>query len=182
MGVLPDHEIARLSPPLIEPFKDGNLQPASYDVELASKLLIPKTIHSSELDLRHGDKPLVHELEMSLESGYILRHNKMILGSTIEYVDIPETMVGRVEGKSTLARLGIQIHSAGYLDPGFRGNVTLEIVNFWPRSIVMWTGMKIAQLSFEYLTSGCQTPYNAQRNHYQDSEGVIGPRYGDPLS
>lgn len=183
MGVLPDHELALLGTSgRISPFKPENVQPASYDVELAHKLLVPQTHKDTPLDLRRQAKPIVNELTMGDDSGYILRPNRMILGSTIERVDIPATMVGRIEGKSSLARVGIQIHSAGYLDPGFRGNVTLEIVNFWPRSIMLWPGMKIAQISFEYLTSRCQTPYGPDRNHYQDSDGVVASRYGEPLS
>jgi dCTP deaminase len=103
-----------------------------------------------------------------------LRPGRFVLGATIEKVSIPDFMVGRVEGKSTRARQGIQIHAAGYLDPGFEGNVTLEIVNLGERIVVLWPGILIAQFSFEKLEFPCDVPYNSERNHYQGSEGVIG--------
>lgn len=196
MGVLPDHEIQRLSKrsdseryvdgeePLIDPYTDDLLQPASYDTLLATKILVPRGTSGMRqlgpIDLRSDRKTITHA-EVEMNGGYALRPGQFILASTVEWVNIPSMLVGRIEGKSSLARVGIQIHSAGYLDPGFRGNVTLEVVNFSPRSVVIWPGMRIAQLSFSEMTSACERPYGSPGlgSHYQDSHGVEGTRYDE---
>ncbi len=161
---------------MIEPFNNDQLQPASYDVKLGVGFLVPYT--GSPIDL--SDCRPVDGGVRRLHTGYyMLRPWDIVVASTEEKVDIPENMVGRIEGKSSLARFGLQIHSAGYLDPGFRGNVTLEIVNFWSRSHILRSGMLIAQLSFERMTGRALNPYSKERNHYQDSEGAVESRY-DP--
>jgi len=176
MTVLPDHEIEFLirEKGLISGGDPKCLQPASYDVHLAPTVLIPVGYYGDDR---------VELQEISVEEASLpltLWRGDMFLGSTVERVAIPDDLVGRIEGCSSVARAGIQIHSAGYLDPGFRGNVTLEIVSFWPRPLILRPYMKIAQLSFEWLSSRCERPYGSDGlgSHYQDSRGVVASRYG----
>jgi dCTP deaminase len=178
MTILPDYQIrkAALHSDLIVPFDNKYLQPASYDTRLAVGFLEPQE-SQFPLDLRVGARPIDGGVTLVEETFYTLKPWHLVLGSTVERVNIPDNMVGRIEGKSSLARFGIQIHSAGYLDPGFCGNVTLEIVNFWPRLVRLWSGMLIAQLSFEWMSGKCDTPYSSERNHYQHSEGAVASRY-----
>jgi dCTP deaminase len=183
MTVLPDWEIRKRSSDktgdwehvLIEDFDEDQLQPSSYDVKLDYKILVPR-IHSQPVDIRdHLERDDYASLDIT-KNGYLLAQGRFILGSTQEWVNIHTDIVGRIEGKSSRARQGLQIHSAGYLDPGFRGNVTLEIVNFSMDPLVIWPDVFIAQLSFEHLTGRCHRPYSKERNHYQDSHGAIGGR------
>lgn len=206
MTVIPDHEIEERCriwdirryvdgiEPLIEPFDGAQLQPASYDVLLADKVLIPTERSGSMIinnptadaasravDLR---EPLPEQLyrEQDITDGFLLFPGQFVLSSTLERVSIPVDMVGRIEGKSSIGRLGMTAHiTAGYLDPGFRGNVTLEIANFFTRPIRLWPGVRIAQLGFEMMSSACERPYGSEGlgSHYQDAKGVEGTRYGE---
>lgn len=204
MSVLPDHEIEGLcsglgmrldkATPLIDPFKRSQLQPASYDVCLGAKILIP-TAHGerviinnplAEADARAIDltEPMPEGLykEQDISRGYMLFPMQFVLGSTVERVCVRDDMVGRIEGKSSIGRLGMTAHiTAGYLDPGFEGNVTLEIANFFPRPIRLWPGVRIAQIGFEWMNSSCERPYGSPGlgSHYQGDEGVVGSRYGE---
>lgn len=175
MSVLPDHQI-RLNcnnALLITPFSSSQLQPSSYDVLLSRQIRVPVRQWGA-IDMRQT--PVDDTELVDITDGFILAQGHFVLGSTVEHVNIPNNLVGRIEGKSTRARQGLQIHSAGYLDPGFRGNVTLELVNFSPRPMVLYPDIRVAQLSFEWLSSSCEQPYSEKRNHYQDSDGTIGPQ------
>lgn len=189
MSVLPDHEIERLCKEegMISPYTWAQLQPASYDVGLDSKILIPARgagLHPNPtpadiIDLAEEIPDLYHE--RVIDAGFVLYPGQFILGATRERVNIPSNIVGRIEGKSSVARLGITAHiTAGYLDPGFRGNVTLEIVNLSPARVRLWPGIAIAQLGFEEMTSASSRPYGSPGlgSHYQDADGVEGTRYG----
>lgn len=142
--ILPDHAIiaevdnGRL---VIDPWDPALVQPASVDVLLGDTFIdqdIPGT----------GKFPL------------LLYPGRFILASTVEYFEIPDDLVGRLEGKSSLGRLGLSIHAtAGFVDPGFRGQLTLELSNVSSRPIQLTAGMKIAQMSFHRLESACRKPY-----------------------
>jgi len=193
VSVLPDHEIrgfcsGDVVEALIRPFNEEQLQPASYDVLLGTTVLVPKR-HGKVLSTALEDnvidlgEPIPDDLMFESyigDVGHILFPGQFVLGATVEYVCVPPWMVGRIEGKSSLARVGQQIHSAGYLDPGFRGNVTLELVNFMPRPVRLRAGMKIGQLSFDMMISKAERPYGSPDlgSHYQDSKGAIPSRFG----
>lgn len=143
---------------VIKPFTKKNLQPASYDVHL-SQLLIKPTMHDfNAIDptkLKKGDLWVQNKT-----TPYTLRPGEFILGALEEYVEIGDTLVGKIEGKSSLARLGLIIHTtAGYIDPGFKGYLTLELVNLGGLDLILTEGMEIAQLSFQTLTSKVSRPY-----------------------
>jgi dCTP deaminase len=193
MSVLPDHEIRLYSTgrksPLIAPFNSMQLQPASYDVLLGARILVPtydSTTSSPKVEHRTIElgQPIPDDLyrEADITDGYVLHPGQFILGETFEMVHIPAHMVGRIEGKSSIGRLGLTAHiTAGYLDPGFRGRITLEIANFFTRPIRLKPNCKIAQLGFEWMSSVCERPYGSEGlgSHYQGADGVQGSRYGD---
>lgn len=185
MTVLPDHEIKRyaMKQHMVDPYEDFLLQPASYDVRLNHMLRVPKRHSLCPIDLIEPEtiRNRTEEYDLEKEGGFALYSGRFVLGSTIESVKVPHNIVGRIEGKSSIARLGLQIHCAGYLDPGFHGNVTVELVNFFDSPIILRPGVPIAQLSFEYMSSKAQNPYSKTRNHYQDSEGVVDSKFDEAL-
>lgn len=141
--------------------KPLSIQPASVEVRLDENIIV----------YRHGDENITID-----ESGYELLPGEFILASTQEKVSVPVDLVARVEGKSSWARRGILVHvSAGYIDPGFQGNVTLEIANLHStRSAILHPGDRIAQIAFEDLDRPASAPYgtNGLGSHYQGQIGV----------
>lgn len=147
MTILSDRSIryhinTPLSTLVIDPSpEDQAIQPASVDLRLDSNFINPdgSTIESDSVWLHRGN---------------------FLLGSTVERVRIPDDMVGRVEGKSSLGRVGVQIHAtAGFIDPGFEGNITLEFANLSPNSFELKKGMYICQISFSHLDYPATRPY-----------------------
>lgn len=119
------------------------------------------------------------KIKFKKDQQVVLHPREFILGTTVEKIKIPENMVGRLEGKSSLGRIGIVIHStAGYVDPGFNGQLTLEISNLAPLPIALYPGMRICQISFALMTSKANNPYGSVKlgSHYQDQKGVVGSR------
>ena len=163
-GVLSDNEINnRLDELFNTPVKSDDVQPCSVDLHLDNLLL---NLDDEEFNLK--------------EEEYVLQPAEFILGSTKEYVTIPDDLVAQVDGKSSLGRLGIAIHiTAGWIDAGFNGNITLEIKNNSNKPFVLKNGMSIGQIVFITLTSPCNLPYghSKRNNHYQNSNGVISSRY-----
>ena len=143
---------------LVNPFNIEDLQPCSVDLHLGDEL---KTIHGKTIDLK--------------QYSYKLKPNEFILGSTMEKVHIPFDLMGKIEGKSSIARLGVMIHiTAGFIDSGFTGNVTLEIFNCSDKEFELFHGDTICQIAFETLSSPVQTPYNGK---YQNSDGTVLSKY-----
>lgn len=150
---------------LIYPFHHDRLQPCSYDVRLSDDL---KTVRGKQISLKHDD--------------YVLKPNEFILGSTIEKVKLPSTVSAFLDGKSGLGRKGIGTHiTAGFIDAGFEGNVTLEIKNNSDKQFRLSEGMLIGQLIFFELKSECMRPYGSDglNNHYQNSVGTVLSKYGE---
>lgn len=165
--ILSDRHIKQLvvdkKVPIINPFNLEDLQPNSYDVHLDNKL---KKLNGEAIDIS--------------QHSYKLKPNEFLLGSTLEKVNIPLDLVAHIDGKSSIGRLGVFIHvSSGFVDCGFRGNLTLEMFNASDKEFELVNGMSIAQLVFETLTSPVMNPYGSSElnSHYQDSEGVIESRY-----
>jgi dCTP deaminase len=188
VGVLPDHEIERLcwphaSPPervLIRPYNPTQLSPSSYDVRVDRKILVPNMRQHRPIDLGKP-APQGRMDEVNITGGYMLVQGRFVLASTVEWVDVPDDMVCRLEGKSSLARLGLQIHSAGYIDPGFAGNITLEIVNLSEDPVILRYGVLIGQLSFQRMSSAARKPYS-KTGRYGGSRGPRESLYGHSLS
>ena len=145
---------------IVTPLNDCDVQPCSIDLHLGRTL---KTIQGREFYL----KEKVHK---------ILEPGEFILGSTLEHVEIPNNIVAVVDGKSSLGRLGITAHvTAGYIDAGFKGNITLEIANLSDEPFRLERNMPIAQIVFHTLTSPVIRPYGSDglNSHYQNSKGTI---------
>jgi dCTP deaminase len=171
-GLLSDYEIQNFRPALITPFDDRCVQPASYDLTLHSDALVPSGPVRA-IDLRVDD-PGEFLGPVSLGTGYELASGGCMLASTQEFLRCPNDISARVEGKSSLGRLFLAVHvTAGWIDPGFQGQITLEIVNLGPWPVVLWTGMKIAQVNFTRMKEPCRRPYGGTSlgSHYQGQRG-----------
>ena len=169
---LSDIEILDLGDKLISPFDLKRVQPASYDLQLSPDIKIP--VPYKIVDLRDS-KPSDHMRDAQItEAGFELSPGSCILASTSEIISCPNDMVARVEGKSSFGRLFMAVHvTAGFVDPGWRGQITLEIVNHGPWSIMLWPFMSIAQINYSRLSRDCQTPYGSKSlgSHYQGQSG-----------
>lgn len=166
MSILSDNDIIkRLKKDLTIEYDDElNIQPASVDLHLGKEL---KNLDSNSFFLNEN-------------VSYTLEPDEFILASTLEHIEIPCDLVGIVDGKSSLGRLGITIHvTAGYIDPGFKGNITLEIKNLSDQPFQLVYGMSICQLVLETLTSTPEHVYgDAELNsHYQGSKGTVLSKY-----
>lgn len=156
---------------IINPYDPEMVQPASYDFHLGDhfKSFAPKQEFISP---RHESKMIDHLA--SEHKPMIVWPGQFLLAHTIERVEISERMIGRLEGKSSLARLGLIVHEAGFFDPGFKGQPTLELFNLAPCSLILYPGMKIVQMAFEHLTSAAERPYGSPGlgSKYQGQEGA----------
>lgn len=164
-GVLSDRDIKQRlnTSSLIYPVKDEYLQPCSVDVHLSNILI---NLDKQEFNITDED--------------YVLQPGEFILGSTFEKVNIPDDLVAQLDGKSSIARLGIDVHkTAGWIDAGFRGNITLEIKNDSDKPFHLQHMMAIGQVIFFTLTSPCERPYGTDglNSKYQDSTGTIYSRH-----
>lgn len=169
---------------LIKPFDEKQLQPCSYDVRLDDR--IKRFVEDRDYSGMHAIKGHTKELmgvsmqEIDLTNRvYVLRPGEFILGSTIEAVSIPDYLACRFEGKSSLGRIGLTTHvTAGFIDPGFQGTITLEIKNENQFPILLKSGMLIGQLCFIRLNTEVDRVYGSVElgSHYQNQIGVTEAR------
>jgi dCTP deaminase len=164
----------------IEPFDPDDLQPSSVDLHVDRFF---RTFHNARypyIDVKKPMEDLTELVEVAEGEAFILHPGEFVLGSTREYVRLPDDLVARLEGKSSLGRLGLLIHStAGYVDPGFEGHLTLELSNVANLPITIYPGMKIGQISFFSLSSAAENPYGsgAVGSKYQGQRGPTPSRY-----
>ena len=146
---------------VVEPLGDGCIQPASVDVHLDKHILVFRNSRRPYIDVREDLSDLT-EMEEIGEQPFMLHPGEFVLGSTLETIEIPDDLVARLEGKSSLGRIGLLIHStAGYVDPGWKGHLTLELSNVANLPITLYHGMKIGQLSFLQLSTPADNPYGS---------------------
>ncbi|MEE8471410.1 MAG: dCTP deaminase [Dehalococcoidia bacterium] len=166
---------------LIEPLASGSIQPASVDIHLDRNLLVFKTWrHPFFIDVKQNLDGLNELVEIDEDNPFLLNPGEFVLGSTLEAVTLPDDIVGRLEGKSSLGRIGLLIHStAGYVDPGWQGHLTLELSNVAKLPVTLYQGMKIGQLSFLRLTTAAENLYGAAvlGSKYQGQTGPTASRY-----
>lgn len=158
----------------IEPFTPSNLQPASIDLRLGRSLLVHNQ-SSAVLDPFEPDSDNVSHVVLKGASRYAICPGDFIIGTTIEKVALGRGIVGRLEGKSSLARLGLVPHvAAGFIDPGFTGKITLELKNMGARPILLSYGMLIGQICFTPLVSECISPYGSAscNSRYQGQDNA----------
>jgi dCTP deaminase len=160
---------------VIDPFEDGLVQPSSVDVRVASRFRVFRNNRRPYIDVRQPSDDLTDVVEIAEDEPFILHPGEFVLGSTLERVELPDDLVARLEGKSSLGRLGLLIHStAGYIDPGFEGTITLELSNVARLPISIWSGMAIGQISFLQMTTPVDRPY---RGKYRGQTGPTASEY-----
>ena len=149
----------------IEPFDPRLIQPSSIDVRLDSKFLVFRNTKRAYIDVKQPAEDLMEMIEVPPEEPMFLHPHEFVLGNTVERVQIPDDLVARLEGRSSLGRLGVVIHStAGFIDPGYAGHITLEISNLANLPIALYPGMRIGQLSFVRMTTPADQPYGPERS------------------
>lgn len=153
---------------VIDPYDLNLVQPASIDVRTSGQFRIFNNARCPYIDVRQPMDDLTSLVETGFDVPFILHPGEFVLGSTLEYVELPDNIVARLEGKSSLGRLGLLIHStAGFVDPGFKGTLTLELTNVSSLPITIYENMPIGQLSFMYLDRPAENPYGGQGSKYQ---------------
>ena len=154
---------------VIDPFDDSCVQPSSVDLHLDHRFLVFRNHTMGHIDVRQDLTDLTEQVEVIGDEPFILHPGEFVLGSTSERVALPDDLVARLEGKSSLGRLGLLIHStAGYVDAGWDGQLTLELSNVASLPITLYAGMKIGQISFVQMTTAADNPYGS---------GVLGSKY-----
>jgi dCTP deaminase len=166
---------------IIEPLSTDCIQPASVDLHLDNKLLVFKSErYPTYIDVRRNLDQLNELVELEEDTPFFLNPGEFVLASTLESITLPDDVVGRLEGKSSLGRIGLLIHStAGYVDPGWQGHLTLELSNVAKLPITLYYRMKIGQISFLRLTSPVDRPYGADElgSKYQGQTEPTASKY-----
>jgi dCTP deaminase len=181
--VLSDATIARLLAEgriEIDPYDAALLQPSSVDVRVDRFFRVFHNNRYPFIDVKVEQAELTELVEVDGDHPFVLHPGEFVLGSTLERVRLPDDLVARLEGKSSLGRLGLLIHStAGFIDPGWDGHVTLELSNVANLPITIYPGMKIGQISFMQLTEPAATPYGsgALGSKYKGQRGPTASRY-----
>ena len=158
----------------MEPFDPAMVQPASIDVRLDRYFRVFENHRYPHIDPAQAQDDLTREVQAEGDEPFILHPGEFVLGSTYEEVSLPEDHAARVEGKSSLGRLGLLTHAtAGFVDPGFSGHVTLELANVATLPIKLYPGMKIGQFCFFRMSSASEHPYGSEKygSRYQGQRG-----------
>jgi dCTP deaminase len=165
----------------IEPYDSSLLQPSSVDVRVDRYFRVFHNARYPYIDVKEPQEELTEQVVIEDDAKpFILHPGEFVLGSTLERITLPDDLVARLEGKSSLGRLGLLIHStAGFIDPGWDGHVTLELSNVANLPITIYYGMKIGQLSFVMLSEPAASPYgtSALGSKYQGQRGPTPSRY-----
>ena len=165
MSVLADRDIRtriEAGSIVIEPYDGGDLQPSSVDLHIDRTFRVFRNNRYPYIDPRQAQPDITEMVTVREDEAFILHPGEFVLGQTLEWVELPDDLVGRLEGKSSLGRLGLLIHStAGYVDPGWRGNLTLELSDVSNLPIALYPGMRIGQISFLEMTGPVERPYGS---------------------
>jgi dCTP deaminase len=164
----------------VDPFDPAMVQPSSIDVRIDRYFRVFQNHRYPFIDPKQSQPDLTKEVETDMEVPFVLHPGEFVLGSTLEVVRLDNDIVARLEGKSSLGRLGLLIHStAGFVDPGFNGRLTLELTNVANLPIMLYYKMPVSQISFARLTTPADTPYGAKEtgSKYQDQSGPEASRY-----
>ncbi|MCL2090808.1 MAG: dCTP deaminase [Micrococcales bacterium] len=164
---------------VLDPYDPDTVQPSSVDVRLDKFFRLFDNHRYAVIDPAAEQPDLTHLVETDADEPFVLHPGEFVLGSTYEQVTLPDDIAARLEGKSSLGRLGLLTHStAGFVDPGFSGHVTLELSNVATLPILLWPGMKVGQLCFFRLTSPAEHAYGSARygSRYQGQRGPTASR------
>jgi dCTP deaminase len=147
---------------VIRPYDPSDLQPSSVDLHLDRRFRVFRNNRYPYIDVRRPQPDLTEMVTVADDEPFILHPGEFVLGQTLEWVELPVDIVARLEGRSSLGRIGLLIHStAGYVDPGWKGNLTLELSNVANLPIALYHGMEIGQISFELMSSPVERPYGS---------------------
>ncbi len=183
MSVLSDRDIRaalQAGRVRIDPYDATCLQPSSVDLHLDADFRVFRNNRYPFIDVRAPQPDLTELVSIKEDEPFILHPNEFVLGQTLEWVELPDDLVARLEGKSSLGRLGLLIHStAGYVDPGWKGNLTLELSNVANLPIALYRGMKIGQISFFKMSSPVERPYGSRElgSRYQGQSSPTASLY-----
>ena len=170
----------------IDPWDPAMVQPASVDLKLGGSFRVFHNHRIQVIDLADPPKDLTEHVTVADGETFVIHPNEFVLGRTEEWVELPDDIVARIEGKSSLGRLGLIVHAtAGFVDPGWKGTLTLEITNFNSVPIVLRTGLPIAQLSLMALDLPAERPYGHEDlgSHYHGQVDATESRYeGGPAA
>ncbi len=165
---------------IVEPYDVECVQPSSIDLHVDRYFRVFRNSRAPYIDVRKPQEEFTDLLEINDEDPFILHPGEFALGSTLETVSLPDDLVARLEGKSSLGRLGLLIHStAGFIDPGWQGHLTLELSNVANLTITIYYKMKIGQISFFRCTSPAENPYGSKKlkSRYQGQKGPTPSRF-----
>ena len=165
---------------VIDPLNEDAIQPSSVDLHCDSLFRVFRNDTTPYIDPKQSQEDLTELVEVKEDGAFILHPGEFVLGSTLELVALPDDLVARLEGKSSLGRLGLLIHStAGFVDAGWDGHLTLELSNVATLPIALYPGMKIGQISFLRMTTPADNPYGsgATGSKYQGQRGPTPSRY-----
>jgi len=164
---------------VVEPFDERCVQPSSIDVKLSNLFRVFRNHTAGVIDVKSA-VDLTEPVEIADDGVFMLHPGEFVLGSTLERIGVADDMVARIDGKSSLGRLGLIIHStAGFIDPGFDGHITLELTNIATLPITLYPAMKVGQVSFMRMTTPADRPYGAGAtgSKYQGQRGPTPSRY-----
>ncbi len=170
----------------VDPWDPNMVQPASIDLRLGDSFRVFHNHRVAAIDLRNPPENLTEAVVVPEGEPFVIHPGEFCLGRTLEWVRIPDDIVARIEGKSSLGRLGLIVHAtAGFCDPGFQGTLTLELNNLTRVPIMLYPNLPIAQLSFMTLDRAAQKPYGSPGlgSHYQGQRAATESRYeGGPAT
>lgn len=169
---------------VVDPLEDPDVQvqPASIDLRLSNEFLVFRNPHVPYIDPRGPPQDLTEPLTVPEGGALVLHPGEFVLGSTLERVRIPPDLVARVEGRSSMGRLAVVVHAtAGFIDPGFEGRITLELSNLGRVAVALHPGMRISQIVLHEMRSPAQRPYGSpgRGSKYQGQSGPVASRIRD---
>ncbi len=167
----------------IDPWEESMVQPASLDLRLGGSFRVFHNHKVTAIDLRDPPRNLTEQISVEQDEPFVIHPGEFCLGRTLERVELPDDIVARIEGKSSLGRLGLIVHAtAGFCDPGWKGTLTLELNNLTRVPIRLYAGLPIAQLSFMTLDAPALRPYGdaGLGSKYQGQVEATESRYGAP--
>ena len=165
---------------ILDPLDEQCIQPSSVDMKVSNLFRVFRNHTASVIDVKQNLEDLTELITIPMDGVFVLHPGEFVLGSTLERLALPDDLVGRVEGKNSLGRLGLLIHStAGFVDAGWDGHITLELSNVASLPITIYPGMKIGQVSFMQMTTPADRPYGkgASGSKYQGQRGPTPSRY-----
>lgn len=177
--ILPDHEIKKLLKEgkiVIEPLENPEIQiqPSGVDISLGNEFRVFKTSSIPFIDTKKETENCTEIVKVKEGKPFIIHPGEFVLGTVREYVKMPDDLVGSVDGRSSLGRLGIMVHTtSSSINPGWEGRIVLEITNLGKTPVKLYPGQRVAKLTFHKMTSPAERPYGARKDSkYQKQEGI----------